>query len=124
MAGRPKCEIVALALLGAAVVGCNRIATQALDQAAPRDVDDELVAAIQVPDGFRAASVVDGLNYPSSMTWDAEGQALRPRIAHGPGARCSRRGSCASDRGDELDEVELEGARRADRRAGDRPRVP
>ena len=61
-------------VLAATFAGCNRIATQALDQAAPRRVDEEFVSAIQVPQGFRARQVVEGLNFPSSIAWDAAGR--------------------------------------------------
>lgn len=49
------------------------IATQSLDQAATHGAEPKVVADIQTPEGFRAVRWVAGLNYPSSMTWDAGG---------------------------------------------------
>lgn len=61
---------------------CGRLAFNAVDQAATHSTAREGVGAIEVPPKFRAVRVVEGLTYPSSMTWDHEGTS-RPRVAHG-----------------------------------------
>jgi glucose/arabinose dehydrogenase len=48
--------------------------TRAADQASSYKVEARAVDSIQVPAGFRAVLVVEGLNYPSSMTWDGAGR--------------------------------------------------
>jgi glucose/arabinose dehydrogenase len=75
--GVPEALESLLALLGlgliAGLAGCNRVATQALDQAAPRGVESDVVDSIVTPAGFRARLVVEGLNFPSSIAWDDAG---------------------------------------------------
>ena len=107
MRGTKRSTVGLAVVVAASFAGCNRIATQALDQAAPRRVDEEIVAAIEVPQGFRARQVVEGLNFPSSIAWDAAGRLyvleshtvpvplLAPRILRVEGR--------------ELEEVKLEG---------------
>lgn len=63
-------------LLAFALTGCQylgQIAWQAADQAGRYSATRVAVADIQVPDGYRAVRVVNGLNFPSAFTWDAEG---------------------------------------------------
>ena len=52
---------------------CGQVAYKAVDQAAARSTQREQAGDIQVPAGFHAVRVVEGLDYPSSMTWDADG---------------------------------------------------
>jgi glucose/arabinose dehydrogenase len=49
------------------------IDTRALDQASPYKVTHEAVPDISVPEGFRAVLYAEGLNFPSSITWDDKG---------------------------------------------------
>lgn len=89
-------------------LGCGQIAYKAVDQAAPRSTEHEGAGAIQVPAGFRAVRVVEGLNYPSSIAWDDQGRlyileshmvpvpVLKPRILR-------------VDAGGKLEELALEG---------------
>ena len=66
----------ALAFVVALAVGCKggTLDTKAADQASAYKTEYRPVSSIQVPPGFRAALVVEGLNYPSSMTWDGTGR--------------------------------------------------
>jgi glucose/arabinose dehydrogenase len=64
---------VVLVVAGLLAGGCGKIAVQAIDQAAARSSTPELAPSIQVPAGFRALRVVQGLNYPSSIAWDDTG---------------------------------------------------
>jgi glucose/arabinose dehydrogenase len=71
---RPK-RLVPLSLLSIFLsIGCNKVAYKAVDQAGVRDTKLKPIPAISVPDGFRAVRVVDGISYPSAMTWDAKGR--------------------------------------------------
>ncbi|MBW3564860.1 MAG: PQQ-dependent sugar dehydrogenase [Acidobacteria bacterium] len=54
--------------------GCGRLATGALDQASLFDVEHDIVEYIQAPSGFQVASVVEGLTYPSAMTFGSDGR--------------------------------------------------
>jgi glucose/arabinose dehydrogenase len=67
--GRP----IAAVLLAGTIAGCGQIAFDAVDQADLLEVDVETVRDIQVPTGFRAVQVVEGLNYPSAITFDDAG---------------------------------------------------
>lgn len=60
--------------LGVAAGGCNRLALEAMDQADLLQVDVDEAPDVAVPEGFRAVQVVEGLNYPSSLTWDDRGR--------------------------------------------------
>lgn len=65
----------AVAVVLAAAIGCKgTLEPKAADQASVYKTEHRLVASIQVPSGFRAVLVVEGLNYPSSMTWDGSGR--------------------------------------------------
>jgi glucose/arabinose dehydrogenase len=67
----------AVALIGAlaTAAGCKgTLEPKAADQASAYRTEYRPVPAIQAPPGFRAVLVVEGLNYPSSMTWDATGR--------------------------------------------------
>jgi glucose/arabinose dehydrogenase len=58
------------------LTGCSylgQIAWQAADQAGRYSAKRVAVDDIQVPDGYRAVRVVNGLNFPSAFTWDADG---------------------------------------------------
>jgi glucose/arabinose dehydrogenase len=61
--------ICAVALL---LTGCH-LSMKGLDQAQLPGAESHPAPAIQVPDGFRAVRVVQGLDYPSALTWDASG---------------------------------------------------
>ena len=60
-----------LALSGCSYLG--QIAWQAADQAGRYSAKRVAVDDIAVPDGYRAVRVVNGLNFPSALTWDADG---------------------------------------------------
>ena len=60
-----------IVLTGCAQLG--QIAWQAADQAGRYSAHPVVVPEIAAPDGFRVVRVVQGLNYPSSMTWDDAG---------------------------------------------------
>jgi glucose/arabinose dehydrogenase len=62
------------AIAAASLLGCHRLALRAVDQADQLEVEREVVGAIQVPAGFRAVLVAEGLTYPSSMAWDDSGR--------------------------------------------------
>ena len=51
----------------------GQIAWKAADQAGRYSARPEVASDIEAPQGWRVVRVVQGLNYPSSMTWDAEG---------------------------------------------------
>jgi glucose/arabinose dehydrogenase len=53
-------------------MGCH-LSMKGLDQAQLPGAESHPAPAIQVPDGFRAVRVVQGLDYPSALTWDANG---------------------------------------------------
>jgi glucose/arabinose dehydrogenase len=67
-------RVASSALASVLALGCGQVAYKAVDQAAPRSTEHEGAGAIQAPAGFRAVRVVEGLNYPSSMTWDDQGR--------------------------------------------------
>lgn len=54
-------------------MGCH-LSMKGLDQAQLPGAESHPAPDIQVPDGFRAVRIVQGLDYPSSMTWDADGR--------------------------------------------------
>lgn len=67
----------AAALLGAAAaaLACKgTLEPKAADQASAYKTEYRPVSSVQVPPGFRAVLFVEGLNYPSSMTWDGAGR--------------------------------------------------
>lgn len=67
-----KCLPLALFFLA----GCStlgQIAWQAADQAGRYSAKQVAVDDIQVPEGYRAVRVVNGLNFPSAVTWDDAG---------------------------------------------------
>ncbi|MEP6767148.1 MAG: hypothetical protein ABJC61_00665 [Acidobacteriota bacterium] len=65
--------IVALAL-AAAALRCGKVHLKAADQASRYKVEAKASTTVQAPEGFRAVLVAEGLNYPSSLTRDSEGQ--------------------------------------------------
>jgi glucose/arabinose dehydrogenase len=62
---------VSLALAGCSTLG--QMAWQSADQAGRYSSKRVVVDDIQVPDGHRAVRVVNGLNFPSSFTFDSAG---------------------------------------------------
>ena len=65
-----------VAAIALTLTGCQTlrsIAWQSLDQAGRYSAKRVVVEDIQVPDGHRAVRVVNGLNFPSALTWDADG---------------------------------------------------
>lgn len=103
-----------LSILAAALVftGCStlgQLAWQAADQAGRYSARQVVVDDIAVPDGFRVVRVVNGLNFPSAVTFDDAGNIyileshtvpvpmLKPKIV-----RVSREGR--------IDRVRLDGA--------------
>src|SRR5688572_32090757 len=65
-------SIAALWAAAALASGCH-LSMKGLDQAQLLGAEPHPAPDIQVPDGFRAVRVVQGLDFPSSMAWDAEG---------------------------------------------------
>jgi len=55
------------------MLGCH-LSMKGLDQAQLPGAESHPAPDIMVPNGFRAVRVVQGLDYPSSMTWDADGR--------------------------------------------------
>jgi glucose/arabinose dehydrogenase len=69
-------RIVLLLLIALSLNGCStlgQLAWQAADQAGRYSTKRVVVDEIQVPSGYRAVRIVNGLNFPSAFTWDAEG---------------------------------------------------
>lgn len=65
--------LLTLALTTTACSTLGQLAWQAADQAGRYSAKEVAVDDITVPDGYRAVRVVNGLNFPSAMTWDAAG---------------------------------------------------
>jgi glucose/arabinose dehydrogenase len=65
--------LLCLALLSAGCSTLGQLAWKAADQAGRYSARPQAVDDIQAPEGFRVVRVVQGLNYPSSMTWDVDG---------------------------------------------------
>lgn len=61
----------ALLLIRCSTLG--QLAWQAADQAGRYSTTRVVVDDITVPDGYRAVRIVNGLNFPSAFTWDAQG---------------------------------------------------
>ena len=116
--------VVALAALLAGACG-GKISTKAVDQAAVRSTEQEKVGDIQVPDGFRAVRVAEGLTYPSSITWDDQGRlyVLESHTVAIPGME-PRVLRVKLDPEGSFEEVELDRRPGAHRRAGGGDRVP
>src|SRR6185503_4167048 len=55
------------------LAGCGKLAMRGLDQAQFHGAESHPAPDIQVPDGFRAVRIVQGLDYPSSLTFDDAG---------------------------------------------------
>lgn len=55
--------------------GCSDVAITAgsSDRAGRERATREVALAVEAPEGYRAVSIVDGLTYPMSMTWDGDG---------------------------------------------------
>jgi glucose/arabinose dehydrogenase len=66
-------RIVLLLLIALSLTGCSSLAWQAADQAGRYSSRRVVVDDIQVPSGYRAVRIVNGLNFPSAFTWDAAG---------------------------------------------------
>jgi glucose/arabinose dehydrogenase len=69
-------RLLPLILLATTLTGCKTLgslAWQAADQAGRYSAERVAVNDVTVPDGYRAVRVVNGLNFPSAFTWDAEG---------------------------------------------------
>jgi glucose/arabinose dehydrogenase len=58
------------------ISGCNKVDFKAADQASRYRTATRVSSTVQAPDGFRAVIVAEGLNYPSSIAWDAAGRML------------------------------------------------
>lgn len=67
-------ETAAVPVLCALALGGCSLAFEGADQAGAYGTTRQAVGAIEVPDGFRAVLVVEGLNFPSSITWDDRGR--------------------------------------------------
>jgi len=75
MAGR-KALVLVLLIWATLLSGCTywkQIAWEAVDQAGRYSAKQKTIPEIQAPEGYRVVRVVQGLNYPSSMTWDGAG---------------------------------------------------
>src|SRR5436309_13769631 len=69
--------LVAAAICAAGFLsGCNKVDFKAADQASRYRTAARVSSTVQAPDGFRAVIVAEGLNYPSSIAWDAAGRML------------------------------------------------
>jgi glucose/arabinose dehydrogenase len=69
-------RIVLLVAASLSLTACStlgQLAWQAADQAGRYSAKRVVVDDITVPDGYRAVRIVNGLNFPSAFTWDAEG---------------------------------------------------
>ena len=64
----------AILLVAAGIAGCHNLAFKGLDQAQLQGAESHPAPEIQVPDGFRAVRIVQGLDYPSAMTFDDAGR--------------------------------------------------
>jgi glucose/arabinose dehydrogenase len=64
------CLLLALIPL---LTGCSKLFYQGADQASTLQVDPEVVSAIETPEGFRAEVWVEGLSYPSALTFAPDG---------------------------------------------------
>ncbi len=74
MKAAPLHALILTPVLAAAALRCGKIDLKAADQASKYKVEVKASATVQAPEGFRAVLVAEGLNYPSSLTWDQEGQ--------------------------------------------------
>jgi glucose/arabinose dehydrogenase len=68
-----RISIACLALLAAGCSTLGQLAWKAADQAGRYSARVEAAPDIEAPAGQSVVRVVQGLNYPSSMTWDADG---------------------------------------------------
>lgn len=70
---RPNLPI-AISPLILSLAGCHHLAFKALDQAQLYGAESHPAPDIQVPEGFRAIRIVQGLDYPSSIAFDDAGR--------------------------------------------------
>src|SRR5688500_17690752 len=89
--------------------GCH-LSMKGIDQAQLPGAESHPAPDIQVPQGFRAVRVVQGLDYPSSMAWDADGR-LYILESHTVPVPLTKRRILKVVR-EHLEEVELEGGRK------------
>lgn len=68
-------SLVLLLCLGAAMTGCDeKESNNTVDSTEDgMEVDSTQIGTLEVPDGFNIEKVVGGLTYPTSVTWDDEG---------------------------------------------------
>lgn len=87
--------------------GCSRIAVDAVGQASLLEVDRDVVTDIEVPAGYQISTLVEGLTYPSSMTFDEDGvlYVLESHTLPIPGMEPQ----IVQISGDEIEELTLEG---------------
>jgi glucose/arabinose dehydrogenase len=64
----------AIVPLVVALAGCHNLALKGLDQAQLSGAESHPAPDIQVPDGFRAVRIVQGLDYPSAIAFDDTGR--------------------------------------------------
>jgi glucose/arabinose dehydrogenase len=107
-------RLVLRAICAAAIVaafpGCHQLAMRGLDQAQLYGAEPHPAPDIQVPDGFRAVRIVQGLDYPSALTFDDAGRLYILESHTVPVPLTKRR--ILKVVGQHLEEVELEGAAR------------
>jgi glucose/arabinose dehydrogenase len=65
--------VMIAASLFASCAQLGQLAWSAADQSGRYNARSMTVPDIRVPEGFRAVRVVNGLNFPSAFTWDADG---------------------------------------------------
>jgi glucose/arabinose dehydrogenase len=91
----------------AAQAACHKFALKGLDQAQLYGAESHAAPAIEVPEGFRAVRVVQGLDYPSSIAFDDAGRLYILESHTVPVPLTKRR--ILRVAGEHLEEVEMEG---------------
>jgi glucose/arabinose dehydrogenase len=88
--------------------GCHQLAMKGLDQAQLYGAESHAAPDIQVPEGFRAVRIVQGLDYPSSLAFDDSGRLYILESHTVPVPLTKRR--ILKVVGQHLEEVKLKGA--------------
>jgi glucose/arabinose dehydrogenase len=107
VAMRPVLRTVPWVVASALLPGCHQLALKGLDQAQLYGAESHAAPDIQVPDGFRAVRIVQGLDYPSSLTFDGAGRLYILESHTVPVPLTKRR--ILKVVGQHLEEVELKG---------------
>ena len=101
-------KAIVLVCAAAVLASACHLSMKGLDQAQLEGAESHAAPDIQVPDGFRAVRVVQGLDYPSAMTWDAEGSLYILESHTVPVPLTTRR--ILKVVGEHLEEIKMEGA--------------